>query len=648
MEETKREDAVEAFGNGSEIYKALLVCAAFFRDVDVTEFGQLVCAVAGEEEVQFEEGVLTSDGRTTNNMRRAQLRDVWSRLADRLVGACGLCFEDSGGRTIVTFAGPDDRRDLLAHIHRHAPNFLADVSKRFWQSGLLFAPESSPQLVARLIALFGATLGSHHQWKRPEWLSDTLTSALCTTEPDGTGDLASLLRNDGLVLDRLTQLLRGLLDHDAPASMLDWWLGHFMTQGQPTVALSLVSHLRDARGVDFLHWLKRIADGGTPQVRKEVHATLSSHTRQSANDIADVAKRVQTWLPGADWRTSTLSNSNQLALQFLGDYSVESAESLAPDDLGAWPPRYPLFRALADQSEGSTLMKVLVPWLFHDALGEVFPRRDDAAVRQARAKVLWLWSCILVGRRSPHPEAERVFGELVTECGAVTSVDDREILVKTWRARMGSSDAPRALRGIGDEILQRLESGFRQLSPSTSPADPDERVVPPFAPEDLRRNILIGICGAEGAGKTVVETLLFQTLPGRHIEGIGRVTFDRTDIGGASYFDTVESSVRQHGRNPSTLEPVATRLIVTPEPDAAERDKVGILLIDIPGGMFTQFADPKAAARAAVSEQQKSHLAQVHAYLDQCDAFITLVDAQRFAPFGRPVQRTLSRPASPT
>jgi hypothetical protein len=166
------------------------------------------------------------------------------------------------------------------------------------------------------------------------------------------------------------------------------------------------------------------------------------------------------------------------------------------------------------------------------------------------------------------------------------------------------------------------------------PSDQGERVVPVLTTEDMRRNILIGVCGVEGAGKTVFLTAVFQTMQGWRIPGIGRVTFDRTDKGGASYFEAVESFIRRKRENAPTREPVAARLIVTPESAAGGREDIGILLFDFAGGLFTQFADLKEAARAAVTEQEKSHLAQVHAYLDQCDAFIILVDAQRFTPFG--------------
>jgi hypothetical protein len=131
--------------------------------------------------------------------------------------------------------------------------------------------------------------------------------------------------------------------------------------------------------------------------------------------------------------------------------------------------------------------------------------------------------------------------------------------------------------------------------------------------QDLDENILVGVCGESGAGKTVFFCAVYRTLT--QIKGLGRVTIDRHK-GNPAYFEGVERVLRQEGKITGTTDVKTVRLIPRTGP--------GVLLFDFMGGQFSDFADPNA------SRLDKAQLEKVHGYLEKCDALIVLIKSTIF------------------
>ncbi len=177
-----------------------------------------------------------------------------------------------------------------------------------------------------------------------------------------------------------------------------------------------------------------------------------------------------------------------------------------------------------------------------------------------------------------------------------------------------------------EESIEELKSENVEVELNNSP----NHDVPILSKQEMERNLLIGISGVQAAGKTVFLSAIFHTVNGEEIDDIGDVSFDRTDKGGAQYFEWIENEIREKGQAPPTQQPAVAKLLVEgPSLDGAAKE-TGVILFDFAGRYFTEFADLPAALERAETPAERRELQLVNYYLQECDAFIVLVDSQNF------------------
>ncbi|HEV3041746.1 MAG TPA: GTPase domain-containing protein [Candidatus Angelobacter sp.] len=153
--------------------------------------------------------------------------------------------------------------------------------------------------------------------------------------------------------------------------------------------------------------------------------------------------------------------------------------------------------------------------------------------------------------------------------------------------------------------------------------------IPVLSKEDMENNVLVGVCGAQAAGKTVFLASIFHTITGTVVEGVGRMASDRK-AGGAQYFQLIENTILDQNQAIPTRESAVARLIATTAHADNAQSETGIMLFDFAGGYFTAFADIKAAKQDASDAQTKQDIDHVADYLEKCDAFILLIDSSQF------------------
>lgn len=173
---------------------------------------------------------------------------------------------------------------------------------------------------------------------------------------------------------------------------------------------------------------------------------------------------------------------------------------------------------------------------------------------------------------------------------------------------------------------------------STAPPPSPEAVneaIPVLTEEDMKENILVGVCGAQAAGKTVFLAAIFHTMNGTHASELGDITIDR-DMGGAQHLEDVENEIRATGTSKPTLEPHVARLLVGRDSIGGAQTPRGIILFDFAGKYFTSLADLKAARRDAADDKTKRDIDQVESYIGKCDAFIVLIDSTQFRQGDQP------------
>lgn len=160
--------------------------------------------------------------------------------------------------------------------------------------------------------------------------------------------------------------------------------------------------------------------------------------------------------------------------------------------------------------------------------------------------------------------------------------------------------------------------------------DPPKRELPKPGEEGA----LIGVCGTQGAGKTVFLTCVYQTSE-LAVPSHGELTFDRKEVGGARYFANIEAEIRSHGTIPGTKErervPARLLLRIDDRDSSLSGQRLPIDLVDFAGKYFDLFADLGPSldtGNLPVEDKRDAH--EISAILEHCDGLIILVSAALF------------------
>ncbi len=463
---------VEVFKKRVPVYQAVLVCAALFRGLDVSEFAQVIFSIVGDEKVYLQEPKLLS-GRTTLEEKEASLRDAWPKVADEIFESCGLVIQRADGETNVNFSSFEQLDSFLAYIRSSV--YLSTMGETLWQVGHLFEPGASQERVDGVIRVFTEALPHHKEWQRSDWLVETLISHL---SDGGSRDLATLLQDvvkDLLVLRRTSQLLRVLVERGEYPDLVPSWLAYLLAHRGHRLALQLAMNLRYTEGFDYLFWLKRFIDESPDDVRNDAYMALYQHVRQSTVQIWEIIGELENWLPeDAIFDLPTVSTSGRFAFQVILEICLDTAEAIPPEKWGDWPSTYAIFRNSASSKESiqNNLLR-LVGWLLSPSMGSVFLTNPEILVWLVRARLLELWSLILFGleENRAHPDAVAIYEQLLELFCRESNREARGLLLSGWRSyrehlktkrRKGDHAQVKHLSKCISASL-RLEKDFKQL-----------------------------------------------------------------------------------------------------------------------------------------------------------------------------------------
>jgi hypothetical protein len=470
----RQQPSLDAFRSDVPYCRGIVLCAAFFPGLDVTEFKKLCLAVVGSAKVFIPDSIRDPDGRVRTTSRESTLKDEWPDVADGIFGECGLAVAKSQGKRAVTLAHPEERASLVAFINSQA-HFFAETARKLWAAGFFFGRDSSTELVDDMTALFVAAIDHDSSQKQPQWLSNLLIAQLSEGQAESLTDFLQKAILNFFVLGRVSRLLRALLGIPEYASLIKIWFDDLLFRNGHLHALRLATYLRFTDGFDYLYWLKRFCNEGPPHVRRESYLALYEHARESSVQIWDFLSDLDPWLPGRG-RTSPeeLSKSNEDALRLIIEYSFDTGNELKRQDVGKWPSRYPLFRDMAlDWESATSRFRLLISWLFHPALAILFDEHSTEAAWDTRAQLILLWSLVLLGVDGDltDPQARVTYHHILTLCWQQTDHAGRGRLCEVWRNHKESILSQRTTLD-GDAfayltkwicLIENLENDFRAL-----------------------------------------------------------------------------------------------------------------------------------------------------------------------------------------
>jgi hypothetical protein len=163
-----------------------------------------------------------------------------------------------------------------------------------------------------------------------------------------------------------------------------------------------------------------------------------------------------------------------------------------------------------------------------------------------------------------------------------------------------------------------------------------------FLPTDSA-NVMIGVCGEQGSGKTVFLTCIFQSIWNAVPDDL-TLDFERKEIGNASYFQSIEDGLIARGPAQGTTERslFPARFFVKPYGAAPgiTPPVLSVDLLDFAGRHFRSMADLKSALTGgdADSDDLKA-LSKVNETLERADAFVILINSQEIDPINETPRR---------
>jgi hypothetical protein len=169
-----------------------------------------------------------------------------------------------------------------------------------------------------------------------------------------------------------------------------------------------------------------------------------------------------------------------------------------------------------------------------------------------------------------------------------------------------------------------------------------------FVPKDSA-NVVIGVCGEQGSGKTVFLTCIFQSIWTAFPDDV-IVDFERKAIGNANYFQSIEDSLIAKGPTQGTTDRslFPARIFVKPYEalPGNGHTMLSVDLLDFAGRHFRSMADLKDVLEESESDADDiKALREVNETLEKADAFVILINSTEIDPLDETPRRN---PFSPS
>jgi hypothetical protein len=457
-------DPPAVFAGKSDAHRAAAFVAACFPDLNQRDFDRFVRLLLGDATtpVASSRPAYRRDGKLLLIQEEKQERwsERWLREADSIFADCHLRTIVSGdGSWAVDFCESYLRDELRKYLQSHHPWYLRHQCQRLQRSGVLFSPDLSPKAAEGLVQLFVERAIVDPTGFGSIWLLELVLSARSALSgddlPGAAEDALSWLADQlaqaqlrAIFLQRLTMLVREMLDHEVLRPVVNEFLSHLVGVQQHDalldVILELAPRLRFSPHFDPLIWMRRLLDEGSTSVLRRTIDRLTDLAWDSRLRIYDFLAKIRTWLPEDDEAKEGLSVSARVALEFPFLYCAAVAGLIEP---GVWPSQHPLFYALPSDplkaSEARAALAMLVAWALEvpgiDATegNAADPLHTPETVRLGHvADLIEHWAWVLEGATDDGPAEGRALFEVVAqELECRLSPRERTWLQRSWQRR---------------------------------------------------------------------------------------------------------------------------------------------------------------------------------------------------------------------
>lgn len=384
-QENKNPESSLFIGDGSISDTALFV-AAYFPDLSLAEFRQVVHALLGDKTI----AVHTTAFKPGDNgamepysiQKEVLLTEIWQDDADKILKRCRLEISSEVDSTkVVGFSDPAMREKVKALLESEYNFYLDKQVGIIQKQGLLFHRSSKVSEKAAQYIVDQAAF-SPDDYER-SWIIETIIQIESPLNPgessdrDTAGEMSrqELSRSEkNWLYFRIAILLRAMLKHPKLTGTVKEIIEYLLNKRLHNAVSQLSKRMRFTPEFNDFSWMKQLFDKGGATSREAICDYLLFYLQNLGGEVYDKLRILQTWLPEPDCRKPSQSSLSALYLVLV--YCLEITQKFDLKEYGLWPSRFPLF---AGQNRATFLQdaELLMNWLFHPFIKAVWEETSE-------------------------------------------------------------------------------------------------------------------------------------------------------------------------------------------------------------------------------------------------------------------------------
>ena len=429
------------FKDGEDLENMVLYVAVFFPELSPSSFYEVVSSLIAKDTTFITFTEVITEGEESKIVEKKQERlliDIWKKDSDKILKKCHLKAVKSREKSrVIDFDSPYLRIDLREYIEAEYSTFFRSNFERVQDIGLLFY--SSQRVTENVIRLYADVIESYSEDYAEDWLCQVILRSAKNFELEDDlgassqkGIFGQLLEldtlKDGLIIDRISSLIREILNYSQLQNVLKNFLQKLILWKYDEHLLKIVKRLRFAPQFDQFYWIKQLLETG--KEKEGANEFLDKQLMQSGYRIYELLEKLKTWLP--EINTENYSDSRKSVLQVFFRYCLKTKERFPEKNYGKWPPRLPLLAVLS-KSSSSTNLETLFYWLFYPGLEKV----SSNCSLTKRGELISEWWIIIHGfeKVDVSPDVADAMNTFVSAVITATTSNQQEKLLAFWENR---------------------------------------------------------------------------------------------------------------------------------------------------------------------------------------------------------------------
>ncbi|MDO5968875.1 hypothetical protein Q4Q35_03565 [Flavivirga aquimarina] len=452
--EESKKSFIDSLPLAEEPQKSIIFTAAFFQNISVWEFQNILECLLGNRSIKREitKQIVDKKNRVKKiqNTETIKLFDIWQEHREDLLSNCKLeARQTANSRLSLDFTKIGIADEIRSHFQNALPLYFIEQFEILKKEGVFFDTKYSGQTLDNMHALIITMFDYNPATYTAELLINMYHEVIQENDHDIIAhakfrrilSLILVLSSDDKYKDSITTFLNYLLEFKFSSTLL-YTLEEFVISGE----------------IDSIFWAKKILDTNPKrEVYNRVLRILIYDVANTSSKNYQKLKEINSWI-GSEVKghEHNLTASHFAAFSFL--YQISDLR-LEIEQYGEWPSKHPLFKSLDEADDYNAYFIFLISWLFNEhsynLLIGSFNSNQEAhqidikeAVTQYLTYILESWSLVIQGtevneKTSIATDINEAFIKALLEVLARTQLNEIRInlgvLAKNYTKEIGKA-----------------------------------------------------------------------------------------------------------------------------------------------------------------------------------------------------------------